>query len=80
MRACLLPFVLTGNGALAGGAALGEEFPEAVSAVGLVVARGEALAGQGGVAVGAGEALAMPWVVLVGHAAAGDDLKVGESG
>jgi len=64
----------TGDWLGAGSAALGEQFAEAVGAVGLIVSRGEALAGQRRVAVGAGEALAVPRLVLVGHAAAGDDL------
>lgn len=64
----------TGDGAGAGRAALGEQLPEAVGAVGLLVAAGEALAGQAGVAVGAGEALAVPRLLLVRHAAGRDDL------
>lgn len=62
------------DGLGAGGASLGEELPEAVCAVGLVIPGGEALAGEGGAAVGAGEALPMPGLVLVGHTARGDDL------
>jgi len=64
----------TGDWLGAGSAALGEQFAEAVGAVGLIVSRGEALAGQRRVAVGAGEALAMPGLVLVRHAARRDDL------
>lgn len=55
-------------------AALSEEFSEAVSAVGFLVAGSEPLASQRGVAVGAREALAVPRLVLVGHAALRDDL------
>lgn len=57
-----------------GGASLGEQFPEALGTVRLLVAAGEALPGQGHLAVGAGEALTVPRFVLVGHTAAGDDL------
>lgn len=63
-----------GDGLGAGGAPLGEEVSEALSAVGLVGAGGELLAGQHGVAVGAGEALAVPGLVLEGHPARGHDL------
>jgi len=58
----------------AGGAALGEQLAEAICAVGLLVARGEPLAGQRGVAVSAREALPVPGLVLVRHAARRDDL------
>ena len=61
----------------AGGAALGEQLSEAVGAVGLLIATGEPLAGQARVAVGAREALAVPRLLLVGHAAGGDDLAEG---
>ena len=57
-------------------ASLGEELPEAVGAVGLVFPGGEPLPGQGLLAVGAGEALAVPGVVAVGHAALGDHLEI----
>ncbi len=60
---------------LAGRAPLGEELPEAVRAVGLVVPGGEPLPGQRLLAVGAGEALAVPRVVAVRHAALRDHLK-----
>ena len=58
----------------AGRAALGEEVSEAGGAVGLVVLRGELLSGEHDVAVGAGEALAVPRLVLEGHAARRHDL------
>lgn len=64
----------TCDGALASDAALGEQVAEAVGAVRLLVPRGEALAGQRRVAVGAREALAVPGLVLVRHAARSDDL------
>lgn len=57
-----------------GGASLGEQLSEALGTVRLLVAAGEALPGQGHLTVGAGEALTVPWFVLVGHTAAGDDL------
>lgn len=56
------------------GASLGEQLAEAVSAVGLLVAGGEPLPGQREAAVGAGEALAVPRLVLVGHPSARDYL------
>ena len=58
----------------AGRAALGKEIAEAGGAVGLVVLRGELLAGEHNVAVGAGEALAVPGLVLEGHPARRHDL------
>jgi len=64
----------TSDGFAARGAPLGEEFAEALGTVRLLVARGEALPGQRSVAVGAGEALAVPRLVLVCHTSAGDDL------
>lgn len=64
-----------GDGLVAGEAAFREQLAEALGAVGLLVAAGEALAGQALLAVGAGEALPVPRLVLVGHAAAGDDLN-----
>lgn len=57
-----------------GGASLGEQLSEALGTVRLLVAAGEALPGQGHLTVGAGETLAVPRFVLVGHTAAGDDL------
>lgn len=67
--------LLTSNRFRAGGASLGEQLAEAVGAVRLVVARGESLASQGIVAVAAGEAVSVPRLVLVRHAAASDDLQ-----
>ena len=58
----------------AGRAALGKEIAEAGCAVGLVVLRGELLAGEHDVAVGAGEALAVPGLVLERHSARRHDL------
>jgi len=58
----------------AGGAPLGEQLPEAVSAVRLVITRGEPLSCQGLLAVRAGEALPVPGVVTVGHPSLGDYL------
>ena len=66
---------LTCDGLLARRAALGEQFPEAVGAIWLVLPRCEPLPCEGLVAVGAGEALAVPGVVAVGHAALGDHLQ-----
>jgi len=63
-----------GDGLDAGRAPLGEQLAEAVSAVRLLVAGGEALSRQRGVAVGAGEALPVPGLVLVGYTAGGDNL------
>lgn len=65
----------TGNRLGASGASLGEELAEAVGAVRLVVARRESLTCQRVVAVAAGEAVSVPRLVLVRHAAAGDDLR-----
>lgn len=56
-------------------APLREQFAEAFSAVGLLVPRREPLAGQRRAAVGAREALAVPRLVLVRHAALRDDLE-----
>lgn len=64
----------TCDGLGARSAALGEQFPEALGAVGLLVARSEPLAGERRVAVRAREALAVPWLVLVRHAALCDYL------
>merc|ERR1719402_159778 len=61
----------TSDGFAAGRAALGEQLPEAVGAVRLVVPGGEPLAGQRLLAVGAREALAKPRLVAVRHAALG---------
>ena len=58
----------------AGRAALGKEIAEAGCAVGLVVLRGELLSGEHDVAVGAGEALAVPGLVLERHSARRHDL------
>ena len=41
----------------------------------LIIPGGEALAGEGLLAMGAGEALPVPWVVAISHAALGDHLK-----
>jgi len=65
----------TGDRLGASSAPLGEELAEALGAVGLVVARCESLSRQGVVAVAAGEAVSVPRLVLVRHAAAGDDLR-----
>jgi hypothetical protein len=59
----------TGDWLDAGIATLGEQLAVAVGAVGLLVLRGEPLAGQARVAVGAAEALPMPRLVLVRHTA-----------
>lgn len=64
----------TGDWLGTGGASLREQLAEAVGAVWLLVAAREALAGERHLAVGAGEALAVPRFVLVRYAAAGDDL------
>jgi len=58
----------------AGGAPLGEQLPEAVGAVRLVITRGEPLSCQGLLAVRASEALPVPGVVTVGHPSLGDYL------
>jgi len=64
----------TCDGFVAGYATLRKEVAEAFGAVRFIVARCEALAGERSVAVGTGEAFAMPWLVLVSHAARRDDL------
>lgn len=64
----------TSDGFAAGGATLGEQLPETVSTVGFVIPRGEPLAGQGLLAVGAGETLPVPWVVPVGDSPLCDHL------
>lgn len=58
----------------AGKAALGEEFPKAFCAVWLVITAGESGTSQAGLAVCAGEALSVPWLILVGYATTGDCL------
>jgi len=55
-------------------ATFGEEFTKAFGAVGLFVTAGEAFAGQTLCTVSASETFPMPRLVLVCHAAAGDDL------
>lgn len=60
------------DGLGAGRAALGEQFAEALGAVGLLVARREPLAGQRRIAVRAREALAVPRLVLVRDASLRD--------
>lgn len=67
--------IRTGDRLGASGASLSEEFAEAVGAVWFIVARRESLSRQGIVAVAASEAISVPWLVLVCHAAAGDDLQ-----
>jgi len=62
------------DGLATGSAPLGEQLPEAVSAVRLVITRGEPLPCQGLLAVRAGEALPVPGVVTVGHPSLGDYL------
>lgn len=65
---------LTGDRLGAGGTPLGEKFSEALGAVRLVVAGREPLTGQRLDAVCAGEALAMPRLVAVRHAALSNNL------
>lgn len=64
-----------GDGLAARGAPLGEQIAEALGAAGLLITGREALSGQVLVAVCAGEALAMPWFVLVGYTTALNSLK-----
>lgn len=64
-----------GDWLLARCATLSEQAAEALRAAGLVVAGSETLTGQILVAVCASEAIAMPWLVLVGHATALDSLE-----
>lgn len=64
----------SGDWLYASGASLGEQLSEALGTVRLLVAAGETLSGQRHLTVGTGEALAVPWFVLVGHATASDDL------
>lgn len=59
----------------AGSTFLGKQVAEAVEAVGEVVPRGEALAGQLLLAPDANEALLMPGLVPVVHSSGGDGLK-----
>ena len=66
--------VCTGDRLGAWSASLGEQLSETVGAIGFVVAGGETLPGQWSSAMCAGEALTMPWLVLVCHAASSDDL------
>lgn len=56
-----------GDGLSASSAPLGKELSEAVSAIGLVIPGGKALAGQRSVTVGASEALPVPGLALVSH-------------
>ena len=58
---------------------LGKQVAEAVEAVGKVVPRGEALAGQLLLAADADKALPMPGLVTVVHSYSGDGLKDMES-
>lgn len=60
--------MFTGDGLGASAALLGEQFPVAVRAVGLVVLGRELLLSQLLVTLGTGEALPVPGLVLVGHA------------
>lgn len=62
------------NGLGACGASFSEEFAEAFSAVRILVTRCKPLSSEGGVAVGASEALTMPWIFLVSHTSLSDDL------
>lgn len=66
--------VRTSDGLGAADALLGEQVPEAVGAVRLVLARGELLPGQDLVTVGAGEALLVPGRALVRDAPLVDHL------
>lgn len=72
---CVGKCLRTGDRLHARSTPLGKEFTKALSAVGLVVPGGEALASQRRRAVRASEALAMPRLVLVRHSALSDDLK-----
>ena len=60
--------MFTGDGLGASAALLGEQFPVAVRAVGLVVLGRELLLSQLLVTLGTSEALTVPGLVLVGHA------------
>lgn len=55
-------------------ASFGKQLAEAFRAVGFLIARGETLTRQRGVAVCAREALAVPWLILVSYTTTGDDL------
>lgn len=70
----LLSSTLTGDGLHTGGTSLGKQLSKALGAIWFVVAAGEPLPGQRGLAVTAGEAVTVPRFVLVGHTAAGDNL------
>lgn len=65
----------TGDRLGASGAPLGEKLAETFGAIRFVVARRESLSRQGVVAVAASEAVSVPRLVLVCHAAASDDLR-----
>lgn len=58
----------------ASGASFGEELAEAFGTIRFVIARRESLSRQGVVAVAASEAVSVPRLVLICHAAAGDNL------
>lgn len=64
----------TCDGFAARGTTFGEQFPEAVSAVRLVVPGSKPLAGEGFLAVGASETLSMPGLVSVSNASLSDNL------
>ena len=66
---------LTSNGQPAFDALLSEQFAKAVSAIRFVFARCELLTREHLLAVGASEALAMPWGALVCDATLVDDLE-----
>lgn len=57
------------------GAALGEQFSEAIGTVRFLVATSEALSSKWNLAMSASEALTMPWIVLVSYTAGCDDLE-----
>lgn len=65
---------LTSNRLGASGTPFGEELAEAIGTVWFVVARCESLSRQGVVAIAARKTVSVPRLVLVRHAAAGDDL------
>lgn len=66
---------LTSDGLGARGAPFREQLAEAFGAVWLLVAGGEPLSCERGVAVGASEAFAVPRLVLVRYASLRDDLE-----
>lgn len=68
------------DGLAAREAPLREQLPEAVRAVRLVVAAGEARARQAALAVRAREALPVPRLVLVRHSSACDHLQIQQVG